>query len=159
MRIHLGLGLGSPCLLGCLPFERPWDDLGMQALGLETIGFWIPLRVGALGPSTSSYSPPLLGTLLLLCHFNAKRILNQSIVAHLLLLCPHGHLDTDAVLAKIIHAGKSSLRREASKYKGTCQLPIKAEFYKAQINFQLAMNINRICDLALDVLNDIKSYL
>ena len=33
------------------------------------------------------------------------------------------------MLAKIIHAGKSSLRREASKYKGTCQLPIKAEFY------------------------------
>ena len=50
MRIHLGLGLGSPFLLGCLHCERPWDDLGMQALGLETIGFWIPLRVGALGP-------------------------------------------------------------------------------------------------------------
>ena len=103
--------------------------LACKPLGWKQLAFGFHSELEPLAPSTSSYSPPLLGALLLLCHFNAKRILNQSIIAHLLLLCPHGHLDTDAVLAKIIHAGKSSLRREASKYKGTCQLPIKAEFY------------------------------
>ena len=106
----------------------------MQALGLETIGFWIPLRVGALGPlnlflfASTAWRAALALSFQCKTHSEPKYRCTPAPPLSTM-WTPLGHLDTEAVLAKIIHAGKSSLRREASKYKGTCQLPIKAEFY------------------------------
>ena len=100
----------------------------MQALGLETIGFWIPLRVGALGPlnlflfASTAWRAAL--ALSFQCKTHSEPKYRCTPAPPPLDTWTFGHRRGAGK-----DAGKSSLRREASKYKGTCQLPIKAEFY------------------------------
>ena len=102
--------------------------LACKPLGWKQLAFGFHSELEPLAPSTTAWRAALALSFQCKTHSEPKYRCTPAPPLSTM-WTPLGHLDTDAVLAKIIHAGKSSLRREASKYKGTCQLPIKAEFY------------------------------